>query len=129
MPVPRSGWIAISADGAPMIGSATTRLPNVGGSGRSLKYHATISGTAIRMISDGWNRGSPGTSSQRCEPLTMTPKNIDRDQQHHPDRIQHRRPPQIHAGFELRRNDHDGEREHHPYRPVRRRSRRLCPAR
>ena len=58
-----------------MIASATTRCPNLGGNGRSLKYHATINGTAIRMISDGWNRGSPGTSSQRCDPFTITPKN------------------------------------------------------
>ena len=37
------------------------------------KYHASISGTATFMSSDGWNRPKP-RFSQRREPLTVTPQ-------------------------------------------------------
>ncbi|MNT86681.1 hypothetical protein D3C72_2269980 [compost metagenome] len=36
------------------------------------KYHASIIGSAIFMISDGWMRAMP-TFSQRVEPLTVIP--------------------------------------------------------
>ena len=36
------------------------------------KYHASISGSAIFMSSEGWNRATPRLS-QRREPLTVVP--------------------------------------------------------
>ena len=72
-PVPRSGCIAIKPAGTTQSAKATTRCQPRGGTERSCRYQATASGTASFIISEGWNRGSPGKSSQRVEPLAVTP--------------------------------------------------------
>ena len=65
--VPRSGCSAMSPTG---ITISTPTAPSViqpGGSGRPLRYHATIIGMVSFSSSDGWKRTTP-RSSQRCAP-------------------------------------------------------------
>ena len=73
MPVPRSGSRTINTTGSPMRAATISRSLKVGGNDRSWKYHAIISGRAIFINSDGWKRATPGSSSQRWEPFTVTP--------------------------------------------------------
>ena len=71
--MPRSGSRTINATGSPMSAATVNRSLKVGGSGRSWKYQAIISGRAIFINSEGWKRPMPGSSSQRWEPFTVTP--------------------------------------------------------
>ena len=73
--VPKSGWRTINSAGTPMISRPTATCRNRGGSRHRWKYQPSINGMAIFISSDGWKRNTPGTSSQRLEPFTVTPRN------------------------------------------------------
>ncbi|MNH18330.1 hypothetical protein D3C79_780290 [compost metagenome] len=71
--VPRSGCAATSSVGMKISTSAIPVFFSDGGQTSRLIKRATISGTAILAISDGWKRTMP-RSSQRCAPLEIAPK-------------------------------------------------------
>ena len=70
--VPRSGCLSISHTGSAISSAATTKSTNRTRASCFWKYHATTSGSAIFISSEGWNRPMP-TLSQRREPLTTVP--------------------------------------------------------
>ena len=79
------------------------------------KYHASISGSAIFISSDGWKRPKPRLS-QRREPLTVTPPHRDGREQHDGKRVErHRR-----ARDRLRRNVRDDPHQRHREREAHR---------
>ena len=53
IPVPRSGCSRTMATGTSTAASSTPTFSQVGGKGRSCRYHAQTNGTAIFMISEG----------------------------------------------------------------------------
>ncbi len=71
--VPRSGCAATSRVGMKISTSAIPVFFSEGGQTSRLIKRATISGTAIFAISEGWKRTMP-KSSQRCAPFEMAPK-------------------------------------------------------
>ena len=71
--MPRSGWRLTSHAGTAISNAASTKSAQEMRPSRFWKYHASISGSAIFMSSDGWKRTTP-RSSQRREPFTTTPK-------------------------------------------------------
>ncbi|MNT43097.1 hypothetical protein D3C72_1795480 [compost metagenome] len=70
--VPRSGCAATSRVGRKISTSAMAVFFSEGGQTSRLIKRATISGTAIFAISEGWKRTIP-RSSQRCAPFEIAP--------------------------------------------------------
>ena len=70
--MPRSGWRLIRYTGTTISNAAMAKSRQPIRPSNFWKYHASISGSAIFISSDGWNRATP-RFSQRREPLTTMP--------------------------------------------------------
>ena len=71
--VPRSGWRTMRPTGIASIRAAMAKSRSLSPSSWRWKYHASTSGTAIFMISEGWITVTP-RFSQRRAPLRTSPK-------------------------------------------------------
>jgi len=71
--VPKSGWTTMSPMGKAVRTRAAKTWRGRGGMGLADRYQATIIGTTIFIISEGWKRNRP-RSSQRRAPLPISPK-------------------------------------------------------
>ena len=70
--MPRSGWRLISHTGTAISTAVSAKSFQPMRPSNFWKYHASISGNAIFMSSEGWKRATP-RFSQRLEPLTVVP--------------------------------------------------------
>ena len=70
--VPRSGWRMISTVGTTTITAPAINLKKPGGMRRLASQKASMSGTVIFAISDGWNLTGPSLS-HRCAPCATSP--------------------------------------------------------